>query len=115
MLVRPTLAPPPVAGLVSACRASSRGRTARRRVEVAVVDNVLRLFKFPQMDFEMAIWEMTSLLIAPKKVFKSIYYHVRWSSELCITLVNTLLMRLVFDIETSVLRYFTQALWIACL
>ena len=36
-----------------------------------------RLFKFPQMDFEMAIWEMTSLLIAPKKVFKSIYYHVR--------------------------------------
>lgn len=37
---------------------------------------VNRLFKFPQMDFEMAIWEMTSLLIAPKKVFKSIYYHV---------------------------------------
>lgn len=34
------------------------------------------MFKFPQMDFEMAIWEMTSLLIAPKKVFKSIYYHV---------------------------------------
>ncbi|CBF82709.1 unc-50 family protein [Aspergillus nidulans FGSC A4] len=34
-----------------------------------------RMFKFPQMDFEMAIWEMTSLMIAPKKVFKSIYYH----------------------------------------
>ncbi|KAK2757877.1 hypothetical protein FQN54_004283 [Arachnomyces sp. PD_36] len=34
-----------------------------------------RLFKFPQMDFEMAIWEMTSLLISPKKVFKSMYYH----------------------------------------
>lgn len=33
------------------------------------------------MDFEMAIWEMTSLLIAPKKVFKSIYYHVRRSSS----------------------------------
>jgi hypothetical protein len=27
------------------------------------------------MDFEMAIWEMTSLLLAPKKVFRSIYYH----------------------------------------
>ena len=38
--------------------------------------DLTRLFKFPQMDFEMAIWEMTSLLIAPKKVFKSIYYHV---------------------------------------
>ncbi|KAI4149793.1 MAG: hypothetical protein LQ340_004435 [Diploschistes diacapsis] len=34
-----------------------------------------RLFKFPQMDFEMAIWEMWSLLIAPKKVFRSVYYH----------------------------------------
>lgn len=46
-----------------------------------MVDQVNRLFKFPQMDFEMAIWEMTSLLIAPKKVFKSIYYHVSWSSR----------------------------------
>ena len=36
----------------------------------------VRLFKFPQMDFEMAIWEMSSLLIAPKKVFRSMYYHV---------------------------------------
>ena len=35
-----------------------------------------RLFEYPQMDFEMAIWEMTSLMVAPKKVFKSIYYHV---------------------------------------
>lgn len=38
-----------------------------------------RLFKFPQMDFEMAVWEMTSLVIAPKKVFRSIYYQVRLS------------------------------------
>lgn len=36
-----------------------------------------RLFKFPQMDFEMAVWEMSSLIIAPKKVFRSIYYHKR--------------------------------------
>ncbi|DAA73745.1 hypothetical protein GTR04_4365 [Trichophyton interdigitale] len=36
-----------------------------------------RLFKVSQMDFEMAIWEMTSLVIAPKKVFKSMYYHKR--------------------------------------
>ncbi|KAF2648093.1 UNC-50 family protein [Lophiostoma macrostomum CBS 122681] len=34
-----------------------------------------RLFKFPQMDFETAVWEMGSLIIAPKKVFRSIYYH----------------------------------------
>lgn len=41
-----------------------------------------RLFKFPQMDFEMAVWEMTSLIIAPKKVFRSIYYHVSCSFPL---------------------------------
>lgn len=35
-----------------------------------------RLFKFPQMDFEMALWEMLNLIIAPQKVFRSIYYHV---------------------------------------
>lgn len=35
-----------------------------------------RLFKFPQMDFEMAVRDMTSLIIEPKKVFRSIYYHV---------------------------------------
>lgn len=34
-----------------------------------------RLFKFTSMDFETAIWEMTHLIIAPKKVFRNIYYH----------------------------------------
>lgn len=27
------------------------------------------------MDFETAVWEMTHLIIAPKKVFRNIYYH----------------------------------------
>lgn len=35
-----------------------------------------RLFSFRQLDWEMAIWEMTNLLVAPKKVFRSMYYHV---------------------------------------
>lgn len=47
-----------------------------READALCADPFFRLFKFPQMDFEMAIWEMTSLLIAPKKVFRSIYYHV---------------------------------------
>jgi hypothetical protein len=34
-----------------------------------------RLFKFPQMDFELAVWEMMRLLVSPKEVFRSIYYH----------------------------------------
>lgn len=27
------------------------------------------------MDFELAVWEMYTLILAPKKVFRSIYYH----------------------------------------
>jgi UNC-50 family len=34
-----------------------------------------RAFKFPSMDFELAIWEMTNLILFPKRVFRSIYYH----------------------------------------
>ncbi|KAL2705610.1 hypothetical protein AAEP93_000860 [Penicillium crustosum] len=52
------------------------GSTPATRSSVRMPRFFKRLFKFPQMDFEMAIWEMTSLLIAPKKVFKSIYYHL---------------------------------------
>jgi hypothetical protein len=48
-----------------------------------------RLFKFPQMDFEMAVWEMTSLIISPKKVFRSIYYHVRIHFDIaCLVLIG---------------------------
>ncbi|TKA77641.1 hypothetical protein B0A55_04620 [Friedmanniomyces simplex] len=36
-----------------------------------------KLFKFTSMDFETAVWEMTHLIIAPKKVFRNIYYHKR--------------------------------------
>lgn len=53
------------------------GSTPARGASIRMPRFFKRLFKFPQMDFEMAIWEMTSLLIAPKKVFKSIYYHKR--------------------------------------
>lgn len=42
-----------------------------------------RLFKFPQMDFETAVWEMTHLMIAPKKVFKNILYSKRTSPAEC--------------------------------
>lgn len=35
-----------------------------------------RLFKFGQMDFELALWEISSLMLAPKKVFKNMYYNV---------------------------------------
>ena len=49
----------------------------RRRSELRLPPFFTRLFKFPQMDFDRAVWEMSHLLIAPKVVFKSIYYHKR--------------------------------------
>ncbi|GAM43660.1 hypothetical protein TCE0_060f18649 [Talaromyces pinophilus] len=56
---------------------SGAGSAGRGNSSIKMPRFFKRLFKFPQMDFEMAIWEMTSLLIAPKKVFKSMYYHKR--------------------------------------
>ncbi|GAN07871.1 UNC-50-like protein [Mucor ambiguus] len=44
-----------------------------------------RLFRFPQMDFEFAVWQMGYLLIAPRRVYRNIYYHKqtknRWSRD----------------------------------
>ena len=34
-----------------------------------------RALKFSQLDFELAVWEMTSLLLSPKRVFKNYHYH----------------------------------------
>ena len=47
-----------------------------RRNEIKMPRFFKRMFKFPQMDFEMAAWEIMSLIIAPKKVFRQIFYHV---------------------------------------
>jgi len=67
--------------------------SSSRRSEVRMPRFFKRLFKFPQMDFEMAIWEIMSLVIAPKKVFRQIYYHVCLISlsrqRLCLTLAET--------------------------
>lgn len=41
----------------------------------------MRLFKFPQMDFELAVWEMTNLMMVPggpKKVVRGLWYHVKF-------------------------------------
>ena len=37
---------------------------------------VKRLFKFSQLDFEVSIWEMLTLMYNPRRVYKQIYYHV---------------------------------------
>lgn len=73
--------------------------SSQRRTTMRIPPFFRRLFKFTSMDFEtvsahhsdsshlgrktdsseQAVWEMTHLIIAPKKVFRNIYYHVRSS------------------------------------
>lgn len=36
-----------------------------------------RMFKFDQMDFEFAFWQMLYLLIAPQKVYRNFAYRKR--------------------------------------
>ncbi|KAF2482108.1 UNC-50 [Neohortaea acidophila] len=49
--------------------------SSQRRTSLRVPPFFRRLFKFTSMDFETAVWEMINLIIAPKKVFRNIYYH----------------------------------------
>ncbi|GAA6043685.1 hypothetical protein JCM8097_008609 [Rhodosporidiobolus ruineniae] len=34
-----------------------------------------RLSRWPQMDFELAVWQMCYLCIAPRRVYRNVYYH----------------------------------------
>ncbi|KAI7907917.1 UNC-50 [Cokeromyces recurvatus] len=44
--------------------------------------NILkRLFRFPHMDFEFALWQMGYLLIAPRRVYRNIYYHKQTKNQ----------------------------------
>ncbi|KAI8094728.1 UNC-50 [Thamnidium elegans] len=40
-----------------------------------------RLVRFPQMDFEFALWQMAYLLIAPRRVYRNIYYHKQTKNQ----------------------------------
>ena len=87
------------------------------RVNMSVFEWI-RLFKFPQMDFEMAIWEMTRLLWEPKRVFKSMYYHVsvfslwraraKWEKRLLFLTSFTVFFRKVWSGAPSGIERFTR-------
>ncbi|OWB55882.1 hypothetical protein B5S28_g1768 [[Candida] boidinii] len=44
-----------------------------------------RLFRPPTLDFETAVWEMVNLIMQPKRVYRSLYYHKQtkntWSRD----------------------------------
>jgi hypothetical protein len=51
-------------------------------MSVSVPVYLKRLFKFSQLDFEVSIWEMLTLMYNPRRVYKQIYYHVPLSPDL---------------------------------
>ncbi|RCH98894.1 hypothetical protein CU098_011919, partial [Rhizopus stolonifer] len=52
---------------------SIQTRRFRRSSSIPLI--LTRLVRFPQMDFEFALWQMAYLLIASRRVYRNIYYH----------------------------------------
>ncbi|KAG0152618.1 hypothetical protein CROQUDRAFT_70865 [Cronartium quercuum f. sp. fusiforme G11] len=40
-----------------------------------MLNKVIRPSRWPTMDFELALWQMTYLCIAPRRVYRNVYYH----------------------------------------
>ncbi|GAB5586138.1 hypothetical protein Unana1_01038 [Umbelopsis nana] len=40
-----------------------------------------RILRVPHMDFEFALWQMAYLLIAPRRVYRNIYYHKQTKNQ----------------------------------
>lgn len=75
--------PNPYAAVSTSDRRDSINSTSgpRRSTSNGLPRFLKRLFKFPQMDFEVAIWEMVNLMVAPRKVVRNLYYQKRASSS----------------------------------
>ncbi|KZS97176.1 UNC-50 protein [Sistotremastrum niveocremeum HHB9708] len=59
----------PTAALENGTRSSSSPPAAR------VPPIFRRLLKFQQMDFELAAWQLTYLCLAPRRVYRNVYFH----------------------------------------
>ncbi|KAI9096608.1 UNC-50 [Phlyctochytrium arcticum] len=64
---------------------SSSGRPRRGRrgsgSRSYIPTYVRRLFSIRQMDFEVALWQMLYLCIAPRRVYRNIYYHKQTKNQ----------------------------------
>lgn len=49
----------------------ARGKTALAKLRLLL----RRSANFKQMDFELAAWQMTYLFVAPRRVYRNVYYH----------------------------------------
>lgn len=62
---------------------SSRFTASRPHFKIPIL--IKRFFKPPTLDFETAMWEIFYLIVSPKRVYKSLYYHKqtknRWARD----------------------------------
>ncbi|KAI8391565.1 UNC-50 [Radiomyces spectabilis] len=56
-------------------------RRQQRRPSRSLPLILRRLLRFPQMDFEFASWQMAYLIIAPRRVYRNIYYHKQTKNQ----------------------------------
>ncbi|KAH9269653.1 hypothetical protein BASA83_008312 [Batrachochytrium salamandrivorans] len=61
---------------------SSTASTSRRRIRrspsgpgTTFGTYVRRMLSLPQMDFELALWQMAYLVISPRRVYRNVYYN----------------------------------------
>ncbi|KAH9988798.1 UNC-50-like protein [Russula compacta] len=62
---------PTTAGTLQNGNSSRPSQSVTNRLPVML----RRLLKFQQMDFELAAWQLTYLCIAPKRVYRNVYFH----------------------------------------
>ncbi|KAF8880064.1 UNC-50-like protein [Infundibulicybe gibba] len=56
-------------------RSPEDGGSAGRSVGYRVPVIFRRLHRFQQMDFELAAWQLTYLCLAPRRVYRNVYFH----------------------------------------
>ncbi|KAK3832669.1 MAG: UNC-50 family-domain-containing protein [Linnemannia elongata] len=65
---------------------SSSGRVHRGGINGGGVSNFVplflrRIFRFPHMDFQFALWQMVYLCISPRIVYRNIHYHKQTKNQ----------------------------------
>jgi len=68
-------------GLESGKGVKSSGSTSSRRIPNKLLLFAKRVFRFSQMDFEVALTQMLYMLISPKRAYRDISYHKQTKNQ----------------------------------
>ncbi|CED85289.1 Uncharacterized conserved protein [Phaffia rhodozyma] len=69
---------PPIRGYNSS---PSSGSNFIRSPSVLTWSKIRKMAKFGRMDFELAFWNLTYLCVAPRRVYRNVYYHKQTKNQ----------------------------------